>query len=144
MTFARWQDRTPVEFDQDDTNLYQIADTDWAGAIPAVSVRFTAPTSGRVLVTCGGGARGDGTNRIYIAPQVLEDFDDQTEVVTPNSVTTGLIISSNVTSFFFAQRTVMVDGLTPGQRYLARPRQAVSGGAGADIAARDILIEPMP
>lgn len=144
MTFKRWQDRTPCEFDQDDTNIYNETQTSFGGATPAVAVRFIAPTSGRVLLTCGGGARGDGTNRAYISPQVFEDFGGATEEVTPSSTNNGLIVSRDTTAFFFAQRTILVEGLSPGRRYVARPRIAVAGGSGCDFAARDILVEPVP
>jgi hypothetical protein len=137
-------DFPPAVVARDATDITVTATT-YSDGSPQVSTTFTAPTSGRVLVTVGGGLRGDGTRRLHLAPVIKETDDSGATVLGPNVVTRGVGCQENATGYVYMSRTTLLQGLEPGRVYFAKVQAKVapSGGtAGFDI--RDIYITPAP
>lgn len=140
-------DTPPTVYALDGTVIANIADVTYVTGTPEVGVTFTAPTTGRVTISVGGGLRNNAANadRIALAPQVFEDDSAGLEVLAP-TVLRGVSSEGIATAgdFAYRGRTSMLDGLTPGQEYYARVMYIKFGTAGStpDITARDILVEP--
>lgn len=140
-------DTPPAVYTMDTTVLANLSDTSYTPGSPEVGVTFTAPTTGRVLLTIGGGLRNNGSNsdRVALAPQVFEGADATgTEVLAPTAYRG--ISSEGITTagdFAYRGRTTLLDGLTAGQQYYARVMYIIFGSnATCDISARDILVAP--
>ena len=146
MTFVRARDHTRAVFDQDDDNLFNLTSTTYTSEKPVVGVRFTAPTSGNVVVAVGGGSRDNasGTQRAYLAPYIINAIDENSVALSPDNVGNAMNPAPETTKYWFGQRQVIVTGLTAGQRYIARVRSSVDGGSSCDVNVRDILVEPIP
>ncbi|MFD9445518.1 hypothetical protein ACFWBR_42265 [Streptomyces sp. NPDC060006] len=140
-------DSPPTVFAQDGTSISNITDVTYVPGTPEVGVTFTAPTTGRVKISVGGGLRNNAANsdRVGLAPQVFEDDTSGLEVLVP-TVLRGVSSEGIATAGDFAYRghTTLLDGLTPGQEYYARVMHIKFGTAGTtvDISARDILVAP--
>lgn len=139
-------DFPPSVYDSDDTSNLNISSTTYIAGTPEVGVVFTAPTTGRVELTIGGGLRdSSGANRVHLSPQVfLGTSAAGTEILAPTVVTRGVGSPAESVNYMYYSRTTLLEGLTPGASYYARTMHKVSGGATADIAARDISVAPAP
>ncbi|GIH27608.1 hypothetical protein Aph01nite_59180 [Acrocarpospora phusangensis] len=138
-------DFPPSVYVFDDTRQSDISSTTYISGSPIVSVYFVAPTSGRVLLTIGGGLQDSGTaNRVHLAPVIREDGPDGATVLAANVVTSGVGCPEQTTSFMYVSRTTLVTGLTPGRTYYAHTAHKVSGGSTGDIASRDLTVVPVP
>jgi len=147
---VRAVDWPPAVWAQDITQINNLSGSSYQAGTPPVSVTFTAPTSGRVLLIVGGGlGNSAGADRIFLSPEVREGTDSSGAVVLAPSVTNRGFGSDKCSSrFHYGSRESVLEGLTPGQTYFARVMYAVvddtSGSATADIAARDIGVVPLP
>ena len=142
MTNARGLDYTPAKWDQDTTLKSNRSETTFTEISPKVFRSFTAPTSGDVLLTVGGGLRGDGTNYGWIAVQVHEAGDDEDIVLAANNRATSIRCSADTTGHYYNSRTILLSGLTAAKVYTARILIQVDGGSTVDFQARDVIVEP--
>ena len=146
-TTVKAGDTPPTVYSLDTTTISNISNTSYAAGSPEVGVTFVAPTTGRVLVTVGGGLRNNAANsdRVGLAPQIFETDSSGTEILAP-TVFRGVASEGIATAgdFAYRGRTTMVEDLTPGQQYYARVMYIKFGSAGStpDISARDILVAP--
>lgn len=137
-------DRPTAVTATDTTAINNITSTTYIPGSPEVGTTFVAPTSGRVVLTVGGGFRDDtaGTNRVHIAPEVYLGTGSAGSSFLTADVTTRGVGSVGATNFHYRSRTTLLTGLTPGSTYYARIVYKVSGGTTSDIAARDITVVP--
>jgi hypothetical protein len=138
-------DFPPSVYAYDDTRISDISSTSYISGTTIVSVYFLAPTSGRVLLTVGGGLQDSSTaNRVHLAPVVREDDPSGNAVVSADVATRGIGSPEQCTSFMYLSRTTLLTGLTPGRTYYAHTAYKVSGGSTGDIQSRDISVVPVP
>ncbi|WP_433519035.1 hypothetical protein ACQP2T_28060 [Nonomuraea sp. CA-143628] len=138
-------DMPPSVWAFDDTRISDISSTAYISGSPLVSLYFIAPTSGRVLLTVGGGLQDSSTaNRVHLAPVVREDGPNGTAVLAADVVARGIGCTDQTTSFMYLSRTTLLTGLTPGRTYYAHTAYKVSGGTSGDIQSRDITVVPVP
>lgn len=140
----------PPAYAADDTVIANIANTSYEPGSPEVGVYFTAPPSGTVRLTIGGGFRDNGASavdRVFLAPQVFLEDSDGTVVLAASVTQRGYLSVAQDTAFQYGSRVSLVTGLLPGRRYYIRCMHLTSSGAdpdSADIAARDLIVIPMP
>jgi len=140
----------PTAFVHDDTILTEIANASYAAGTPEVGVFFVAPPSGRIRLTIGGGFRDNGgapVDRIFLAPQLFRDSSDGTEILAPSVTLRGYLSLSNNMEFQYGCRVSLIEGMTPGQLYYLRAMHLATPGTDtdtADIAARDLIVIPLP
>lgn len=145
---VRTDDRPAAAFEQDTTTITNITSTSYIAGSPVVDVTFTAPTSGRVSVTVGGGVRDNSAgsgNRVWLAPEVRVDDVSGAVVLAADAEARG--ISSGVFSllsneFHYYSRRRLLTGLTAGGTYYARVMYRVTGGTTCDVSAREIGVIP--
>lgn len=141
-------DFPPPQWSQDTTTITNPSSTTYSAGSPAVSVTFTAPTSGRVLLIVGGGCGNSATaDRIFLSPEVRLTNVSGAVVLTPSVTNRGFSSDICSSTHSYGSRESVLEGLTPGQVYFARVMYAVSADPGAqtaDIAARDIGVVPLP
>lgn len=138
-------------FFHDDTLQLNITDTSYTPGSPEVGVYFLAPASGTVRITVGAGVRDNGgsnRDRVFVSPAVYRMTPTGLEgVLTPSVTLRGYGGSSAVTEMQYGCRVSLLTGLSPGGMYYARVMYFTSTGVdpdSADIAARDIIVIPMP
>ncbi len=138
-------DFPPAVYAFDDTRQADINSTDYVSGSPLVSLYFVAPTSGRVLLTIGGGLQDSSTaNRVHLAPVIREDGPSGESVLSASVVARGIGSPEQSTSFMYLSRTTLVTGLEPGRTYYAHTAHKVSGGSSGDIQSRDLTVVPVP
>ncbi len=137
-------DFPPAEFGRDDTDVVANSTT-YSDGSPQVSTTFVAPSSGRVLLTVGGGLRGDGTRRVHLAPVVKLTNNSGSTILSPNVITRGIGVQENATGYVYYSRTTLLDGLKPGQVYFAKVQHKASSGSGTSSGfdTRDIYVTPV-
>lgn len=126
-----------------------MTDTSYVNGTPEIAVRFIAPTSGRVLVVCGGGVRNNTTaneDRIFLSFRIFEGDPNDNDLIQTEEVKYG---RSNTAAgnddYQYGGHGTMVGGLTPGTFYYAQFRHRTALGSGtADIAFRSLLVIPIP
>lgn len=102
----------------DDTQVLNLTNTSYSPGNPEVGVYFTAPTSGRVVITVGGGLRDNsGDNRVFMSPQVFEKNSSGSEILAPSVTNRGFGSIGESSEFMYASRSSLLEGLTPGQTY---------------------------
>lgn len=122
-----------------------VTSTSYVDGTPQIATTFVAPTSGRVLVTVGGGLSGASTRRLHLAPVIKETNDSGATVLGANVVSRGVGCQENATGFVYMSRTTLLEGLRPGQIYFAKTQHKVVGAAGSPVFdIRDIYITPVP
>lgn len=129
----------------DDSLQLNLTSTDYVAGSPEVGVRFVAPSTGRVLLTVGGGCRDNtNDNRVFLAPQVFQDDSSGTEVLAPSVEQYGYSPPGTASAFMSGSRSSLLSGLTPGQVYYARVMMSaeIATSSSADVAMRDISVEP--
>lgn len=144
------QDLPPTQYDQDWTVILNIVGTGYVPGTPEVGVNFTAPTSGRVLVTIGAGVRNNAATgeRAIVTFQVFQDNANGPAVVgasfNSGVVSAGVAVAQE---FHYIGTFKMVQNLTPGRNYYARVVHRTSSitvaPGTADIASRDICVIPL-
>lgn len=140
----------PTAFVHDDTVLANLTNTSYEVGSPEVGVFFVAPPSGRVRLTIGGGFRDNGASavdRVFLSPQLFRDSSAGSEVLAPSVTLRGYLSVAADTEFQYGCRVSLIEGMTPGQLYYLRTMHLTSGGTDpdtADIAARDIIVIPLP
>ena len=137
------------QWDHDDTELLNLANTSYADGSPTVDVTFTAPTTGRVILIVGGGFRSAAAsaNRAFLSPFVWEGTSPTGTLVLDGSTATNLGVHgvggiSHASKYAHLSRRSLLTGLTPGATHFARLRVAVSGGGDADVRFREIGVYP--
>lgn len=139
------EDFPPAVWASDATQNQNISSTTFIAGTPTVSVTFTAPTSGTVLLSVGvAGSDNGGTNRIHLAPEVRVGSVAGAVVLAADVTSRGVGIPGEASANAHRSRTTLLTGLTPGTTYFARTMHKVSGGATADIAVREITVMPTP
>lgn len=130
------------------TNVLNISSTSYATGSPEVSVRFLAPSTGRVAVGVSGGVGNNGANadRLFLTYQIFQG--DPSDAVLHQAADAKRGVSNAATGTEGAQyagHITMVDGLTPGQYYYAQLVHRTTLGSGtADISHRAITVWPIP
>ncbi|MEU8055719.1 hypothetical protein [Microbispora bryophytorum] len=148
MTVVKSLDTPSSAWNFDDTILTQISSAAYTEGVPEVGVTFMAPTSGRVVITIGGGLRDNGSNatRIFMAPQVFLGTDSSgTEILAPTVGQYGIGSAGEQAEFMYYSRTANLTGLTAGRVYYARVMYQTSNtpaSPSADIACREIGVAP--
>lgn len=138
-------DFPPAAWASDSTANSNISSTTFIAGTPTVSVTFTAPTSGAVLLSVGvAGADNGGTNRIHLAPEIRVGTVAGSVVLAADVTTRGVGIPGEASANVHRSRTTLLTGLTAGTVYFARTMHKVSGGSTADIAVREITVMPAP
>ncbi|MGI5285239.1 hypothetical protein ACQEVF_25385 [Nonomuraea polychroma] len=141
---------SPTAFVHDDTTQVDLTNTSYATGSPEVGVFFVAPPSGRVRLTIGGGFRDNGgsaRDRVFLSPNLFRDNSEGTEVLAASVTLRGYLSVAADTEFQYGCRVSLIEDMTPGQLYYLRTMQLTSGGTDpdtADIAARDIIVIPLP
>lgn len=138
-------------FFHDDTLIANITNTSYEPGTPEVGVYFVAPPSGTVRITVGAGLRDNGgsnRDRVFVSPAVYRVTPTGLQTVLSPSVTLrGVGGSEAVTVFQYGCRVSLLTELVPGALYYGRTMHSTSDGTDpdtADIAARDLIIIPMP
>ncbi|MGW6502978.1 hypothetical protein [Nonomuraea angiospora] len=150
MTTQEVRTLAPTAFFHDDTVLANLTNTSYAAGTPEIGVFFVAPPSGKVRLTIGGGFRDNGAtvrDRIFLSPQLFRDSSSGTEVLAPSVTLRGYLSVADDTEFQYGSRISLIENLTPGQLYYIRCMHLTSGGTthdSADIAARDLIVIPLP
>ncbi len=138
-------DFTAVRWVQETTEISNVSSTSFIAGSPTVETTFVAPTSGSVLLVCGGGFRDNSsTNRISLAPQLRAGSSSGSIVLAADEITRGVGASSASAEYEFYSRMTLVTGLTAGSTYHAQVLYKTSGGSSADIRCRDLGIIPTP
>lgn len=139
-------DTPPSVWATNATTISSVTDDDFVPGSPEVGVQFIAPTTGRVWVTTGGGSRSDSVpgDRIWMNPQIFEGPDSSgIEIASPDSVSRRFGTGTRESDYVYGDRSVLVEGLTPGQTYFARHMYRRNGSDGAaDITVRTIVVAP--
>jgi hypothetical protein len=140
----------PTAFFHDDTVLANLTNTSYEAGSPEVGVYFVAPPSGMVRLTIGGGGRDNGASaldRVFLAPQVWVRSSAGTQFLTPSVTTRGYLFTHLDNEFQYGSQASLITGLTPGELYYVRVMHLTSSGSDpdtADIAARDVIVIPLP
>jgi hypothetical protein len=141
----------PTGSHAEDTTQANITNTGYAGGQgdPECGVFFVAPPSGVVRLSLGGGFRDNGgsIDRIFLAPQVFLEDSGGEEVLAPSVTFRGYLSVAQDTEFQYGTRVSLLEDLTPGRRYYIRTMFLATPGTDpdtADIAARDLIVIPMP
>lgn len=140
-------DFPPTVQDMDDTIIANITTTAFINGSPEVSVTFTAPTSGRVLIINGGGLRNNsGADQVFIDNEVRETNGSGSVIKAPSVTGEGTVSCADESlGFEYKSRAYVQEGLTPGSVYFARVQYRVAAGTStADITARTIIVQPIP
>ncbi|MDF5758626.1 hypothetical protein [Spongiactinospora sp. TRM90649] len=137
-------------FYQDDTLIAQITSDAYITGAPEVGVFFIAPPSGMVRLTIGGGVRdntGAAPDRIFLSPQLFLGDSAGEEVLAPSVTIRGYGSVAENVEFQYGCRVSLISSLTPGALYYIRVMYLATPATGsdqADIAARDLIVIPMP
>lgn len=146
MTYVYGSDFPPAQYVYDATGNANLTSASYATLSPEVGVYFPGPSSGRVMITVGGAGRDNtNDNRVFMSVTVTAVVSGAVEVAA--DVNDGGFGTPGVNAdYMYASRTFMVDNLTRGVDYYAQVLVAVetTGGTTADVAVRDILVEPLP
>lgn len=114
---------------------------------PTVSVTFTAPTSGKALVSIGMRCRDDGAASSIVLDWELREDDVAGDVIlATGSVDRRMEISIDSASSrtFNWTRDYLATGLTPGQVYYIRLMFYATPTGSADIIHRRLHVVPIP
>ncbi|UBU11596.1 hypothetical protein [Nonomuraea gerenzanensis] len=137
----------PTVWSADSTDITSLTVTAFTNGSPEVSVTFTAPFSGRVLIINGAGTRNDsGADQVYVDSEVRVTNGAGAVVVSSSVTGPGTLSCADESlRYEYQSRAYVVTGLTPGGTYFARLQYRASSGAGtADIASRSIIVQPIP
>jgi hypothetical protein len=132
----------------DNTTNANLTNITYAAGAPEVGITFVAPATGRVLLTVGGGVRNNAANgdRVFLAPEVFAGSDATgSQILAPSVAPNGAGSGGGFATddFRYLCRTTMLTGLTAGATYYVRiVHETVLGSATADIAAREITVQP--
>lgn len=138
-------DFPPAVWASDTTANSNISSTSYIAGTPTVSVTFTAPTSGAVLLSVGVAASDNGgTNRVHLSPEVRVTDVSGAVVLAADVTNRGVGTPGEASANTHRSRTTLLTGLTAGGTYFARTMHKVSGGTTADISVREIVVTPTP
>ncbi len=116
---------------------------------PEVGVVFTAPTSGKAMITIGASFADDsGANNVGILDSKLFQGTNGsgTLILNTGSLLRRLILQPGdvANQSQEASRTFLVTGLTAGSSYYVQLLHAAWTGATLDIYARQVVAQPLP
>lgn len=137
-------------FFHDDTLQLNLTSTAYETGSPEVGVFFIAPASGRVRLTIGCGVRDNGgsaVDRVFVSPQLFLDNSSGSEILAPSVTLRGYSGAAENTEFQYGCRVSLIEDLEPGNLYYVRTQHLTSAGTDpdtADIAARDVIVIPLP
>lgn len=146
---VRALDYPPSVWSQNAATISNPSNSSYATGSPEVSVTFTGPTSGRVLLIVGGGlGQSAGADRIFLSPEVRETNSGGALVLEPSVTSRGFGSDNCSVGPHYGSRESVLEGLTPGQVYYAVVKYAVattdSGSSSADISCREIIVASLP
>lgn len=148
MTLVTGYDTPASAWDQDTTTQLNVSTVspDVTPGDPEVGVAFMAPTSGRVLVFFGGGARDNSANDRVL---MFAEFYTGTRAIDANKLTdqtfTDYATPGEADTYMYGSRMWVLSGLTPLAVHYARLVHAVDGSGGtADISTREVGVVPLP
>lgn len=149
---VRAVDFPPSQFNFNQTSQLNISSTTYVDGDPETSVRFMAPSSGRVAVTIKALVQKNGVlnaDRVFVTYRVYKGDPNDGNLFQTDEVKYGISNTAvtAATEFQYSSHTSMVGGLEPGAFYFARVRHRVTIGganASADVAYRHILVFPIP
>lgn len=141
------RDMPPSVYDQDWTQQSNLTSASYGIGSPEVGVNFTAPTSGRVLISIGCGIRNNSTDlEGGVVTYILYEDSANGVVVTAAAANNGVMSMRTTLSqeFHYVGGFNMEEGLTPGKNYYAQVvHRRVNTFATVDIASRDISVIPL-
>lgn len=112
---------------------------------PELGVTFTAPSSGKALVTLTAAANdSSGAFASILDVRIYEDDAAGAIVVDLNTGRRLQIMGASTTQVDWLTRTDLIEGLTPGQVYYARTYVYATGGTTCDVYTRQISVVPLP
>ena len=142
-------DMPPAVTANDATAISNISSTTFItddGSAPVLDVDFIAPTSGRVVVSVGGAARGNAgapaAPRVFLSFAVTSNAGTDTFSLAPNVERRAWSNSAGVNNFQYGTRSVLVEGLQPGGSYNCELQYRVGSGSSADIEYRSLVVNP--
>lgn len=119
--------------------------TTYATGTPTVSITFTAPTSGKVLLTYGLKAGATSATWVLLNPEVFTGTNSSGTAVLSGG--DGWTIELNVPNTTVANETKsmqgILTGLTPGASYFFQVRHRAVAAAVANISWRTITCQPL-
>lgn len=145
-TLVKALDFPPSQYANEDTLQSDINVSGYTAPTNACSVTFTAPTSGRVKLIVGAGAR-DNTNdaQIFVTAEIREDNVSGSIVLGASAYRNGYISEPEASDYLYHSRVTLVDGLTPGQTYFARILINDDGASNTgDLRSKNLAVVPVP
>lgn len=139
-------DFTAAQTSSDATAHNNITTTAAAGS-PEVGVTFTAPTSGKVLISLSMRAfDNSAANAIYLDIEIYEDNTSGTKIVSTGTWERRLTIQGDTSSTIVgnSSKVFIETGLTAGQVYYARTMHYAAATGTADVEMRRIDAAPLP
>jgi hypothetical protein len=132
--------------DSDDTTINNISSSTPTPGSPVVSVTFTAPTSGKALITVGGRMQDNGASSTMVFDYtVQEDDSGGSEILGTGSWDRRVELrGANSTATVNDSKSHVVTGLTAGQVYYVELQYYVTGGSTADVINRQLSVVPLP
>lgn len=138
-------DFTAAAHDEDSTEQSNIG-ASYVDGSPTVSITFTAPTSGKVLIILGVRARDNGaTSSVVLDFELREDDSGGSLILDVGANTRRLELNTeNDTRTQALSKHFLVEGLTAGQVYYAQTQHFATPGGSADLIYRAITAIPQP
>jgi len=135
-------DFPPAAAAYDNTQITDVSSTAFIAGSPVVSVTFTAPTTGRIVLSVAANVRDSaGTRQMRVAAHI-ESVTTGLVVVSPSLSAQGVNNAASSTVYEVRSRDTLVEGLVPGDVYFARLMYRVTAGSTADIRGRQITVTP--
>lgn len=132
------------EWVQDTTQITGLSNTTPAVGSPVVATQFTAPTTGRVLLIVGFGARDTNGEAVTVTPEVYVGPDATgTQIIgSADDKTHGCKSCGLTAKHAHWSRRSLLSGLTPDALHYARLVYYVTGGTTAAVRNRDLGVIP--
>lgn len=139
-------DFPPSQYDLEDTLQSNINVSGYTAPTNACSVTFTAPTSGRVKLVVGAGARDDTNNiQVFVTAEIRETNVSGSIVLGASAYRNGYISEPEASDYLYHSRITLVEGLTPGQVYFARIMISDDSASNtADLRLKNLAVIPVP
>lgn len=141
---VRAADRPGAGYDEDLTLISNINSTAYITGSPEVSFTFVGPTSGRILLFCGGQFRDNGTSgtRLELAPELRVGNSGGAVHIAASSEHRGVAGVPNYTGWHGYTRAT-IQSVTPGVTYYAvHMYRLAAASATWDINSRFLGVLP--
>ncbi len=139
-------DFTAAQTDSDSTTHSNVGTTATAGS-PEVGVTFTAPTSGKALISLGLRGQDDAAaNSVFLDIEIYEDDTGGSKIVSTGTWERRLELAGDTSTTMTQNitKTFIETGLTAGQVYYARVMHHAAVAGSADVIMRRIDVTPLP